>query len=55
MLEKNFSKQQAEEFLNELNQLSRGNLKTIEDHKDVFATKSDINRIIVWMVGLVLG
>ena len=52
LLEKNFSKQQAEEFVNELDQT--GN-RRFENQKEIFATKSDINKVIFWMVGLVLG
>ncbi|MEX2594726.1 MAG: hypothetical protein WD426_18305 [Anditalea sp.] len=52
LLEKKFSKQQAEEFVNELDQTVE---RKFENRKDIFATKSDINSVIVWMVGLVLG
>lgn len=52
LLEKNFSKQQAEEFVNELDQTVN---RRFENQKEIFATKSDINKVIFWMVGLVLG
>jgi len=52
LLEKNFTKQQAEEFVNELDQTVN---PRFENQKEIFATKSDINKVIFWMVGLVLG
>lgn len=59
LLEKNFSKQQAEDFVNELDQTVD---RKFESRKDTFATKSDINnvksdinKVIIWMVGLMLG
>ena len=52
LLEKNFTKQQAEEFVNELDQTVN---RRFENQKEIFATKSDINKVISWMVGLVLG
>ena len=52
LLEKNFTKQQAEEFVNELDQTVN---RRFENQKEIFATKSDINKVIFWMVGLVLG
>jgi hypothetical protein len=52
LLEKNFTKQQAEEFVIELDQTVNCRYK---NQKEIFATKSDIDKVIFWMVGLVLG
>ena len=42
LLEKNFTKQQAEEFVNELDQTVN---RRFENQKEIFATKSDINKL----------